>query len=57
MCGALPEGELVQVLLFPKMPSVIGPEDDEGVFGGGAGVEGIEQASDERIAEADGGLP
>ena len=34
--GFFPEGAFVPVALFAEMPAVVGPKDDDGVFGGGA---------------------
>ena len=36
-----PEGEFAPVLLFAKLPTVIGPKDDDGVVGMGAAFESV----------------
>ena len=52
--GFLPEGELAPALLFPEVPAMIPPQDDDGVVLVRALLEGIEQATDANVNEGDG---
>ena len=54
MCRALPERRFVPVLLLAKMPSVIGPEDQNRVVAIFAVVERIDHLADHGICKRDG---
>ncbi len=43
------------VAFFAEMPTMVGPEHDDGVLGCGACVEGVEHAADEGVREGDAG--
>ena len=53
--GALPESGLVPMLFFTEVPAVIGPENDDGVFGVAAFFEAVEEAADHSVGEGGGG--
>ena len=42
MVRFFPKSEFLDVIFFPKMKPVIGPEDDDGVFCNGTMIERIE---------------
>ena len=51
----LPDGALGPVVFFPEVEPVIREEDDDGVVLVGAGIEGVEDAPDLVVGEADTG--
>jgi hypothetical protein len=53
--GALPEGVFAGDAFLAKMPTVVGPEHDDGIVGFAARFERIEESTDLGVDEADGG--
>ena len=51
----LPESPFVPVSLFAEVPSVVGPENDDGVVGCSAFSQSVEHAADKGISEGDAG--
>ena len=53
--GAIPESVFAEATFFTEMPTVIAPEDDDGVVAGGIGFDGIHDSTHATIGKCVGG--